>query len=162
MQLSAEEVAIYLRNGGRLPEGALAARVSELLAEAPLAPRTLGCRDGERVYLCGTVGAAFDAWQRRLSVTSAADALVAQAIGAAAIERTMDELERETAAAVLAPGETLSPRRSPGYGDLPLTLSREILEHLDAPRRIGVTLTESLLLVPSKSVTAVCTVVREG
>ena len=54
------------------------------------------------------------------------------------------------------------PRRSPGYGTMPLELSREILAKLDATRRIGVALTDSLLLVPSKSVTAICEIVGAG
>ena len=53
-------------------------------------------------------------------------------------------------------GNRLKPRRSPGYGDLPLALSRTILAELDAPRKIGVSITDSNLLVPSKSVTAIC------
>jgi len=73
--------------------------------------------------------------------------------------KLMDELEAEARAAVEADGrERLLPRRSPGYGEMPLALSREILEKLDATRKIGVALTESLSLVPTKSVTAICEV----
>ncbi|MGN0575406.1 MAG: vitamin B12 dependent-methionine synthase activation domain-containing protein [Ruminococcus sp.] len=46
-------------------------------------------------------------------------------------------------------------RYSPGYGDLPLSLQRDILLYLNAMRRIGLTVTEDSLLIPSKSVTAV-------
>ena len=67
----------------------------------------------------------------------------------------MDRLEAE-ARASLAPGEKLMPRRSPGYGEMPLSLSREIVDRLEATRRIGVAVTDSCLLVPSKSVTAIC------
>lgn len=69
----------------------------------------------------------------------------------------MDALEA-AARSALAPGETLAPRRSPGYGEMPLETSREIVAKLDATRRIGVAVTDSCLLVPSKSVTAVCAV----
>ena len=134
-----------------------------LEAEAPSRPRgrwARGALDGrEVVFLCGTLGAEFDAWQRRLAATSAADALFSQQLGLDAVERLMDGLEAE-ARASLGPDETLEPRRSPGYGDLPLELSRTILAELDATRRLGVALTDSLLLVPSKSVTAVCEIER--
>ena len=111
-----------------------------------------GCRD---VYLlCGTQGAGFDAFLRRASVDSGVDALIVQAIGAAAVEKSVDGCEDEIRAE-LAPGESLAPRYSPGYGDFPLAANRVILERLDAPRRVGVSLTETLLLVPSKTVTAV-------
>jgi len=137
------------------------ARQAELAREAPIAPRSLAVRDGGRYLLCGTIGAAFDAWQRRLSALSAADALFAQRIGLEAVERVMDELEADVRGR-LASDEELLPRRSPGYGDLPLSLSREILAKLDATRRIGVAVTESDLLVPSKSVTAICEIRRRA
>lgn len=141
--------------GKELPQGELAGRVKLLLFEAPLKPKGAWTPDGDRFLLCGTVGAEFDAWHRRLAVTSATDALIAQAIGTAAVEKVMDGLEEEIRG-MLRHGETIRPRRSPGYGELPLELSREILTKLDATRRLGVSLTESLLLVPTKSVTALC------
>ena len=134
-------------------------RLRELEREAPMRPRGIwkrGRLDGrDVVFLCGTLGTEFDAWQRRLSVTSAADALFSQRIGLNAVEKVMDGLEAE-ARASLSPTECLRPRWSPGYGERPLDLSRLILSELDATRRLGVSLTDTLLLVPSKSVTAVC------
>ena len=47
------------------------------------------------------------------------------------------------------------PRFSPGYGDFPLTAQRDIFAILDCPKRIGLSLNQSLLLSPTKSVTAV-------
>ena len=49
----------------------------------------------------------------------------------------------------------LTDRFSPGYGDLPITLQRSFLLALNAQRRIGLTVTDSCLLIPSKSVTAI-------
>ena len=48
----------------------------------------------------------------------------------------------------------MTPRFSPGYGDLPIELQRDFLTLLDASRKIGLTATESSMLVPSKSITA--------
>ena len=175
MTVSVQEVARYLRMGGNVPDGALAARVVELLASAesvlrpariwrrlPVAqipaPGTTLLRhlDGcaEAYLACGTLGPGLDALQRRVSVTSGADALIMQAIGAAAIEKAMDEMEREIGSDLL-PDETTVSRYSPGYGDFPLEAQRPILALLDTPRKIGVSLTDSLLMVPSKSVSAV-------
>ena len=138
----------------------VAARYAELEREAPVAARGIWKRtrldDADVVFLCGTIGAEFDAWQRRLSVTSAADALLSQQIGLDAVEKVMDDLEKRLRSEVEVEGKKLKPRRSPGYGDLPLALSRTILDELDAPRKIGVSVTDSHLLVPSKSVTAIC------
>ena len=157
----------------------VSARRAALEREAPIVPRSVWKRtrlgDKDVVFLCGTIGAEFDAWQRRLSVLSAADALLSQQIGLAAVEKVMDELEERAREEVEGKreqgtgnreqgtgdrergrGNRLKPRRSPGYGDLPLALSRTILAELDAPRKIGVSITDSNLLVPSKSVTAIC------
>ena len=136
------------------------ARRVELEREAPIAARSTWMRTrlegAEVIFLCGTIGAEFDAWQRRLSVLSAADALLSQQIGLDAVEKVMDELENEVKVKVEGEGLKLRPRRSPGYGDLPLSLSRKIISELDATKKIGVSITDSDLLVPSKSVTAIC------
>ena len=136
------------------------ARRRELEREAPVCERTAWKEtvwNGKPVcFLCGTLGADFDLWQRRLSVLSAADAYLSQQIGLDAVERAMDAVEGEARAAVERTGRRLRPRRSPGYGDLPLELSREILARLDAAKTLGVSLTGADLLVPSKSVTAIC------
>ena len=65
---------------------------------------------------------------------------------------------RWTVCAALAeefPGLALTERFSPGFGDLPLELQRQVTEALDCPRSLGITLGESLLMTPSKSVTAI-------
>jgi hypothetical protein len=51
-------------------------------------------------------------------------------------------------------GLTITRRFSPGYGDLPLDIQPALLAVLDAERRIGLTCTQSLILLPRKSVTA--------
>ena len=159
MELSLEEISVYLRTGGIPPEGALAERTLALAADAPIEPRGTFLRDGERFLLGGTIGSSFDRWQRKLSAASATDALIAQAIGTAAVEKTMDSLESEIKA-TLSSDEALKPRRSPGYGNIDLSMNRQIVEQLDAAKRIGVSFTDSMTLLPSKSVTAICEVVK--
>lgn len=180
---SLKEIARYMRMGTSAPDGILAERTHALLeltvsairpaciwrrfpildgsigsshlqfaASGSLAAHLEGCRD---VYLvCGTIGTGFDALQRKASATSASDSLILQAIGAAMIENLMDSAENEIRKE-LAEGESLTPRYSPGYGDFPLDAQRALLDLLDTPRRIGVSLTGSLLMTPSKSVSAV-------
>ncbi len=151
-----EEISVYLRCGDGSGDD-LKRRVAELSAEAPIEDRGIFLRDGDVFFLCGTVGASFDRRHRQLSAKSAADALMAQAIGTAAVEKVMDRLEDEIRS-TLSPCEKLKPRRSPGYGKMNLGFNREIVERLDAAKRIGVSFTDSLTLLPSKSVTAVCEV----
>jgi cobalamin-dependent methionine synthase I len=49
----------------------------------------------------------------------------------------------------------LRPRFSPGYGDLSLSVQSDLLNVLDARRNIGLTLSDSLMMIPQKSVTAI-------
>ena len=74
-----------------------------------------------------------------------------QAIGAERIEALCDafcdDMEKEM-------GVSLRPRFSPGYGDLPLSVQKDIISLLEAPKRIGLSLNDSLLMSPTKSVTA--------
>ena len=132
-----------------------------MASSAPIETHGVWTRRGDKVYLCGTLGAAFDQWQRSRAAVSAAEAYEAQVYGLNEVEKLMDELEAEARSEVEASGkEKLLPRRSPGYGEMPLEKSREILDILDATNRIGVALTESKLLVPTKSVTAICEIVK--
>lgn len=104
-----------------------------------------GCRSA--VIFAATVGLAPDRLIARYCVTSPAKALLFQAVGAERIEALCDAVSSEY--------EGSRPRFSPGYGDLPLAFQKEIFRLLDCPRTIGVTLNESLLMSPSKSVTAI-------
>ena len=69
------------------------------------------------------------------------------------MEQGCGQAEREIAARF--PEAYLTDRFSPGYGDLPLDLQPALCAALDAQRRLGLTVTDSLLLNPVKSVTAV-------
>ena len=60
-----------------------------------------------------------------------------------------------------AQGMSLRPRFSPGYGDLPLVVQKEFMTLLDCAHLIGINLNESLLMSPSKSVTAVIGMYQE-
>ena len=185
LNIDLHDVALYLRLGGQEPDTALSAKI-EALREAALKvirparvwrrigwPKTGGAFGASEklarhlegchaAYLvCGTLGTGFDALLRRVSVKSAADALVLQATGTAAIEEWMDAVEDEIRRE-LTPGETLVSRYSPGYGDFPLEAQRELLGLLDTSRAIGVSLTDTLLMAPSKSVSAVIGVKKEN
>ena len=133
---------------------------------------------GEEIFLCGTavvlkggtalkmlaqchraallactLGARFDLALTAVQARDMARAVILDACGSALVEQGCDEAEKELSARF--PGRYLTDRFSPGYGDLPLELQRDICAALDTPRRLGLHVTESLLLNPVKSVTAV-------
>jgi hypothetical protein len=117
-----------------------------------LAKALSGCE--EILLFAATVGLAPDRLTTRYGHISPAKALCVQAIGAERIEALCDAFVRYANAHILASGSVLRPRFSPGYGDLPLTLQQALFAALDCPRQIGLCLNESLLMSPTKSVTA--------
>ena len=111
-----------------------------------------GCRE---LYLfAATLGSRVDIALRRLTFTGVAQGAAAQAVAAALIESYCDACCRELAEQ-LPRGKTLKPRFSPGYGDWKLEEQRLLFPVLDCARTIGLTLTESCMMAPVKSVTAV-------
>ena len=110
-----------------------------------------GCRSV--VLLAATLSAEADKLIRQAQVDGMAEALAADALCSAAIEQVCNRAEEEIFSQVEAPFRTW--RFSPGYGDLPIDVQQGFAAALNAQRRIALTVTESCLLVPTKSVTAI-------
>lgn len=98
------------------------------------------------IVFCATVGIGIDRLIAKYTRISPAKALLMEAIGNERVESLCDLFCAEQNAA--------GPRFSPGYGDFPLEVQKDIFLALDCPRKIGVTLCENLLMTPQKSVTA--------
>ncbi len=112
-----------------------------------------GC---EQVVLYGTtLGSVVDRMLRTYEITDMAKAVVMQACAAAMLEEYCDKVQNEIAMELSAEHLYLRPRFSPGYGDFSILHQRDILDMLDAPKRIGLTMTDAYMLAPTKSVTAV-------
>ena len=112
-------------------------------------------RDSHRViFFAATLGIELDRLILKYSVLSPATALLLESLGNERIEALCDLFCEDIRTERLLSGETLRPRFSAGYGDLPLEYQKEIFALLDPPSRIGVTLNDSYLMSPSKSVTA--------
>ena len=134
-----EERGVLLREAGILLTGRSAAR---MLAQCDQA-----------VLLICTLGAGFETMLRAEQARDMARAVMLDACGSAWVESGCNAAEEELAARF--PGRYLPDRFSPGYGDLPRALEPAICAALDAGRRVGVQVTDSFLMNPSKSVTAV-------
>lgn len=104
------------------------------------------------IVFAATVGLEMDRLIARYSRLSPAKALMLQAIGAERIEALCDAFCRDLNAEYKG---MLRPRVSPGYGDIPLSMQKEIFAVLDCSRKIGLSLNASLLMTPTKSVTAI-------
>ncbi len=128
--------------GNRLQIGALSV-TSSALADAFAGQSAC-------LLLSATLGADIDRMISACAITSPALALAMDGVASALIEAVCDafcaEMEEKAG--------KCTPRFSPGYGDLPLSFQSALLSYLDAPRRIGLTLTQAGMMVPIKSVSA--------
>lgn len=119
------------------------------LRSSKLAANLSGCK--RTILFAATIGFEIDRLIAKHSRLSPAKALMFQAIGTERIEALCDKFCEETK---LKMDCGMKPRFSPGYGDLPLDAQKEIFSILDCGRQIGISLNDSLLMSPSKSVTA--------
>ena len=107
----------------------------------------------KRILLfAATVGFDVDRRITKYSKINPAKALIFQAIGTERIESLCDTFEEDLKR---EKGYTLTTRFSPGYGDLPLEMQKDVFASLDCYKNIGVSLNDSLLMTPSKTVTAI-------
>lgn len=133
---------VFVRGVGLLLPGADIARFLEGATHCALMAVTLGAQREQEL-------------QRRTAL-NATDALLYDAACSALAEAAADALQERVARSAVERGlEMLAGRFSPGYGDLPLDVQKPLLAALDAYRALGLAVTESCLLVPRKSVTAV-------
>ena len=110
----------------------------------------------DRAYVfCATLGTEVDRYFEKLKRISSAKAAVFSAVASSYIESVCDYVN-----AIIAEGKTVANRFSCGYGDFCLEHQKDILNALEADKKIGVCLTESLMMVPVKTVTAIVGVRR--
>ncbi len=107
-----------------------------------------GCN--EAYLFAATAGIGVDRLIMRYGKTAPSKSVVIDAAASAAIEGWCNKLNDE-----MKKGISAKPRFSPGYGDLSIEYQKDILTFLDAGRKIGITLSESFLMTPTKSVTAI-------
>ena len=141
----AEEASVLLDNGTVFHSKALARYVGE----------------ATELFLFGaTLGSRVDSALRRMALTSVAEAGAGQAVAAALIETYCEdccaELKKQ-----LPEGKKLKWRFSPGYGDWALEEQKILFPVLDCAHTIGLTLTESCMMAPVKSVTAVMAITED-
>ena len=116
-----------------------------------LARNLKGCR--QVVIFASTLGAGPDALIRKAQIENPAKAAILQATGAMFIESFVDNLNETIEQEAMDFDLTARPRFSPGYGDVPLSMQKDFFRLLPCSK-IGLTLMDSLIMAPEKSVTA--------
>ncbi len=114
-------------------------------------------RNCETAYVfAATTGAALHRLIAKNSLVSPVKGMVTDSIGSAAIEAFCDHINKS-----IGDVDYLRPRFSPGYGDLSLDCQQTILDFLGTKKHIGLALTDSGMLTPVKSVTAIIGLSKE-
>ena len=114
------------------------------------------------VMFAATIGSGIDRLIRRYEVSDPALGVMLQGLGAERAESLCNLFCEEVRMKAGMEGYHPHPRFSPGFGDLPITVQKEFLNLLDAGRRMGITLSDSYLMSPSKSVTAIIGLEKNG
>ena len=134
-------------NGDELDFGLFKTSSSDLLKNLS------GC--GAAIIFAATVGTGIDRLIAKYNRLLPSKGLMMQSFGNERVESLCDAFNSEITEQMKSNGYSTRPRFSPGYGDLTLNLQKDIFAVLDCPRKIGLMLNESLLMSPSKSVTAI-------
>lgn len=106
--------------------------------------------------LAATTGFNVQRLIERNSVISPLKGVVTDCVGSAAIEAFCDKINLS-----LENADFLRPRFSPGYGDLPIDCQKNITDFLNTTKNIGLSLTDSFMMTPVKSVTAIIGIGKE-
>ena len=104
----------------------------------------------EAYVFCATIGIEVDRLIKKYSKIEPSRAMVIDSVASALVESFCDYIND-----FLAKDKELSPRFSCGYGDFEIQHQASILNALDASKKIGVTLSDSYMMTPSKTVTAI-------
>lgn len=105
------------------------------------------------IVMAVTLGPEVDRRTQLLARGSMSRALCLDACASVRADSLCDEIEDEVVE-TLNENEHLTLRFSPGYGDVPMEFSGDLLRLVNAERRIGVTMTRKGMMIPVKSVTA--------
>ena len=108
------------------------------------------CGCSKAFLLAVSTGIGVDRLITRLEMTSKSDAFFTDSIASAAIESFCDFINEK-----ICKDLNCTKRFSPGYGDVPLAFQKDLLERLNSPSSVGISLTSSLLMSPMKSITAI-------
>ncbi len=108
-----------------------------------------GCSEAYVIAL--TLGIGVDRLINTLSVTSGAQAFVADAIASALAESAAEYVN-----SILKQKSVIRHRFSPGYSDFALSWQSEVLSYLNADRLLGIKLGKNMIMTPRKSITAIC------
>ena len=116
---------------------------------------TINLKNCHSLYLfAATLGPNVDKLIQKQAKINPALSVMLQAAGAMYIERYCDLLQEELLAQEARENNLFRPRYSPGFGDVTLEVQKIFFELLECQKNLALTLNDSLIMSPEKSVTA--------
>ncbi|MGL4742253.1 MAG: methionine synthase [Sarcina sp.] len=113
------------------------------------------------ILMAVTLGNEMEKLIRLVQRSNLTKAIILDSIATAYVEDVCDRIEKDIYDEYKVRNKSLSFRYSPGYGDLGLEIQRNFVDTLNASRRIGLNVSDSNLLIPRKSVTAILGIKNE-
>lgn len=115
----------------------------------------LTSRSDECYLLAFTLGAEVDRQINIAQQRNMLDGLALDSCASVLVDEICDSFIESEIKPGLKTGEFMTSRFSPGYGDLSMSVTEDIIMILNATKRIGLSVTRSLMMSPIKSITAI-------
>ena len=109
----------------------------------------------ECILMAATLGINIEKDIKKYSCTELTKGIIIDSCATTAIEEVCDRVQNEIENNILKNGQYLTFRYSPGYGDLSIEKNTEILYILNGQKEIGLTITNSGIMIPRKLVIAI-------
>ncbi len=135
----------------RTDDGVSVEGTSLVLTGKDVANHLKGCP--KAALLAVTVSGGADRLIRSYAAYDMAKSVITDCLASAAVEQVCNEVDKIIRENSQQKYQTW--RFSPGYGDLPLEIQKDFLDVLNAGKRIGLSVLDNCMMVPTKSVTAV-------
>ena len=116
----------------------------------------------ECILISATLGLEIEKEIRKLTYTNLSKGLIVDACATTAIEEVCDIVLYNIEKELLKENKSITMRYSPGYGDLSIEKNIDIINVLNSQKEIGLTVTDSGIMIPRKSVVALIGVSKKG
>lgn len=116
----------------------------------------------ECILMSVTLGLEIEREIRKLTYTDLTKGIIIDACATTAIEEACDIVQDNIAKKLLKEDKYITYRYSPGYGDLSIEKNLDINNLLNSQKEIGLTVTDSGIMIPRKSVVALIGVSHKG
>lgn len=107
------------------------------------------------ILMAVTLGNSIERHIRLYEKVDLTKALILDSCATTAVEELCDLVEEKVKNKYVNKDEELTCRYSPGYGDLNLDVQKDFIDVLNCKKRIGINVSEHMILFPRKSVTAI-------